>query len=132
MILAKDIPISLTEVPMAFNQDLKAILPKTDAEPEYFLYALMASKTRLSKDIGTSAHGTRRIGTAALEDWLVPLPPIQEQHVLAEALVAVDRKIEAEEAKRKTLDSLFSTLLHNLMTGKVWVHDVALALEDVG
>jgi type I restriction enzyme S subunit len=50
---------------------------------------------------------------------LVPLPPLPEQQTIAEILRAVDRKIEAEEARQRALEALFRTLLHDLMTARL-------------
>jgi type I restriction enzyme S subunit len=41
-----------------------------------------------------------------------------EQREIARILRAVDRKIEAEEARRGALEGLFRSLLHQLMTAK--------------
>jgi len=53
-----------------------------------------------------------------LEDFPIPLPPLPEQRAIAEALRAVDRKIEAEQARRQALEALFRALLHDLMTAR--------------
>jgi len=50
---------------------------------------------------------------------LIPFPPLPEQRAIAEVLRAVDRKIEAEESHKQALDTLFRSLLHNLMTAKI-------------
>ncbi len=50
------------------------------------------------------------------------LSPIEGQQKIAPTLSTVDKKIEAEENKKKALDELFKSLLHNLMTGKVRVN----------
>ena len=41
MILAKDVPVALAGVPMAFNQDMKAIIPGPRIVPSFLLYALL-------------------------------------------------------------------------------------------
>ncbi|WP_238530149.1 restriction endonuclease subunit S [Thermus parvatiensis] len=38
----------------------------------------------------------------------------------------MDRKIEAEEARLQALDTLYKTLLHLLMTGKMRVKDLPM------
>jgi type I restriction enzyme S subunit len=38
----------------------------------------------------------------------------------------VDKKLQAEEARKQALEELFKTLLYNLMTGKIRVKDVVL------
>ena len=117
MILAKDVPVALIEVPMAFNQDLKGIVPHPDVAADYLLYACERFKEGLAREIGTSAHGTRRIGTDALERWRLPFPPMEEQLALAKFLSAVDRKLQAEHDRLKALSSLYESMLNRTMTG---------------
>lgn len=64
------------------------------------------------------------INIPALTSLMLPLPPLLEQQRIAEILQAVDRKIEAEEARKRALEGLFKSLLHHLMTGKVRVKDL--------
>ena len=97
MILARDFPVSMTMVPMAFNQDMKGILPRVSVDTEFLLYSLKAHKRLLIPEIGTSAHGTKRIGTSAIEDFRFPLPPLPEQQAIACALRAVQKAKEATE-----------------------------------
>lgn len=46
-------------------------------------------------------------------------PPLPEQREIACILQAVDGRIEAEEARRQALESLFRSLLHHLMTARI-------------
>ena len=63
-----------------------------------------------------------RTSWRALSQFLIPLPPLPTQQKIASILSTVDQKIEAEENKKKALDELFRSLLHNLMTGKIRVN----------
>ena len=124
MILAKQIPVALTDVSMAFNQDMKAIVPLPVVDSVFLLYALEWNKRGLLMQIGTSAHGTRRLSSSSVEELAVGLPPLAEQVRIAETMTAVDRKIDTEESRKQALEALFNSLLHNLMTGKVRVGDL--------
>jgi type I restriction enzyme, S subunit len=119
MILNRDLPVAMAMVPMAFNQDMKAIIAGPRIIPDYLLYTLTSSKGFLAPQIGTSAHGTRRISTSAFEDLPIRLPSLKVQHEIADHLSAIDSKIEAEETKRSSLESLFSSLLHLLLSGQI-------------
>jgi type I restriction enzyme S subunit len=59
---------------------------------------------------------------------LLPCPPEAIQRQIASILSTVDRKIETEETKKKSLDELFKSLLQNLMTGKVRVNHIEVML----
>ena len=117
MILARDVPIGLTEVPMAFNQDMKAVIPHHGCGAEFLLYALIWRKDALTKHIGTSAHGTRRLSTAAVENLKLPIPPIDEQIEIARLLGACETKIVALEREIPLSEELFRASLEEVMTG---------------
>jgi type I restriction enzyme, S subunit len=84
---------------------------------------LLASKTGLAQ---------QHLNVSAVKRTLVPLPPLEEQQDIVDILTAVDCKIAVEGSRKASLEMLFKTLLHNLMTGKVRVPDVDLAeIEEV-
>jgi len=51
----------------------------------------------------------------------VPVPSVSEQSEIAEALVTTDRKVEIAAGKKASLQDLFRTLLHELMSAKTRV-----------
>lgn len=63
-----------------------------------------------------------------LENFLIPYPPLPIQQKIASILSAIDAKIEAEENKKKALEDLFKTLLHNLMTANIRVNQLEVTL----
>jgi type I restriction enzyme S subunit len=126
MILAKDVPVALAEVPMAFNQDMKAIIPGPRVEPSFLLYALGAFKQHLFQKVGRSAHGTMTLMSSELAKFAIPLPDKNTQREVAEAIETIERKHQQHQRKHGVLTSLFRTLLHQLMTARIRVHDLDL------
>jgi type I restriction enzyme S subunit len=114
MILAKELPVAMTEVPMAFNQDMRAILPRGEADPEYLLYALASLRPALLHEIGTSAHGTRRIGSSSLDSLLLPLPPKEEQGAIAAVLRILEAAVETQDRMVATLRELMTATMTKL------------------
>jgi type I restriction enzyme, S subunit len=53
----------------------------------------------------------------------IPLPTYQEQREIADAIAAVDSKIQHHRQKKSKLEDLFRTLLHRLMTAQIRIHD---------
>jgi type I restriction enzyme S subunit len=117
MILAKEIPVCLAEVPMAFNQDVKAVVPHEGISAHYLLYAINFFKSKLNSQVGTSAHGTRRISSDAVAKLNIPVPSNDEQGVIADALTACDERTIALQREQVFLDELFGATLEELMTG---------------
>lgn len=62
-----------------------------------------------------------RTSWKALSQAIVPLPPLPEQREIARILQTVDEKIAAEEKRRAALETLFKSLLAQLMSGRVRV-----------
>lgn len=130
MILAKDLPVAKVMAPMAFNQDMKAIIPKESVDSDFLLYCLNYFKPAMLPNIGTSAHGTRRIGTSAISDFLIPVPPIEVQKRIVTALMSLDEKIDSEQSRFSGMSDVFGATLHELMTGQRRVHDLDLQLAE--
>ena len=68
----------------------------------------------------------KTLNSAKIKKLLISLPPLSTQQKIASMLSAIDEKIEAEENKKKALDDLFNTLLHDLMTAKIRVNHLDL------
>ena len=53
----------------------------------------------------------------------IPLPSFREQNEITDILSSIDKKISQAESRKQTLQSLFKTMLNQLMMGKVRVKD---------
>ncbi len=60
----------------------------------------------------------------------IPLPPIEEQRIIARDIEIIDNKIKILEKKKQTLTVLFKTLLHELMTGQRRVHELEFEARE--
>lgn len=126
--LAKDLPVCVIDRPMAFNQDIKALIGKEGYSGRYLRSAIYAGKERLLSRLATSAHGTKTLNLHDLEGFLVPIPPTTtEADEITELIDALDRKIDIHRRKSEVLDELFKSLLHKLMTGDISIHDLDLS-----
>jgi len=126
MILARDVPVALAEVPMAFNQDIKAIIPGERIVPDFLLYALEAFKRNLFQKVGRSAHGTMTLMSNDIAQFMIPVPDKETQQQIAGAIHLTERKVEYHRRKHETLSALFRTLLHELMRAHLRVHNLDL------
>jgi type I restriction enzyme, S subunit len=70
--------------------------------------------------------GRQRLPRHVLENLLIPLPPFSEQQKIALMLSTVDKKIKSEGIKKSSIDELFKSLLHNLMTAKIRVNNLEI------
>ncbi len=103
------------------STDILVLTPQDDFNTVFIAY-LVHSPFVLAHAIATTTGVNHpRTSWRALKQAVIPLPPLSEQREIARILQTVDRKIEAEEARKQALDDLFKTLLHHLMTAKIRV-----------
>ena len=127
MILAKTVPVALAEVPMAINQDMKAIVPGSKLRSDFLLYALETLRGNLFKKVGRSGHGTATLMSSEISEFKIPLPDLNEQQDVAAAIQNLETKKKLHEQKSDHLQDLFRTLLHELMTARTRVHNLELS-----
>ena len=69
--------------------------------------------------------GRQRLSKAVLGNRLIPLPPLPEQKKIAQIFSTIQQKVDNAQIKKTKLQNLFRTLLHELMTAKIRVHNLA-------
>lgn len=130
--LAKDLPVAVINRPMAFNQDVKALVPKEKYSGSFLRSAIYAGKHRLLSQIVPSAHGTMTLNLDDVETFAVPCPAdALEAKDIADALVALDRKVALHEKRRAVLQDLFQSLLHQLMTARTPVDHLEIDTSEI-
>jgi type I restriction enzyme S subunit len=126
--LAKDLPVSVISRPMAFNQDLKALVSRGEFSGTFIRSAIYCAKDRLLSRIVPSAHGTMTLNLDDIETFKIPCPSDRnEADDIVAILDALDRKIDLHQRKRALLVDLFTAMLHKLMTAEIRVADLDLS-----
>ncbi len=88
----------------------------------YFLEHLNLSRFKTGASVPT-------LDRNSFKNMPVPVPSVSEQSEIAEALSTTDRKTDIASSKKASLQDLFRTLLHELMTAKMRVNTLALSFE---
>ncbi len=108
--------IGLAAVPLTTNQQINAVVPNKDHNPEFVYYQLTLIAERIAKLAGTQAVPIISKSQFAAERILsAPLP---EQRRIAEILATWDRAIETVEALIATARAQKKALMQSLLTGK--------------
>ncbi|RIL00906.1 MAG: restriction endonuclease [Proteobacteria bacterium] len=119
MALAKDIPVCASTIEMTFNQDVKAIVANESVDPVFLYYAISARRHALRSEVGTSAHGTRKLGSHSLEELAIPMPTdMSEAREIGETMLCMDDRIERCDSVASALRNLFGSALEKFVTGK--------------
>jgi type I restriction enzyme M protein len=134
--LAKDLPVATTSRPMAFNQDVKALVMKGQYKefPGRFLRsAIYSGKERLLGRIVPSAHGTMTLNLSDVESLVVAWPADPDDaNQIVRVLSAVEEKVRLQRQKGLLFDELFGYLLSHLMSGEIGLRDYSpLALPTL-
>jgi type I restriction enzyme S subunit len=94
--------------------------------PEFVLWFMQTRYEHLRSisQAGGSTKGALTCGY--LKTYPIPLPALDEQREIVGVFAALDRKEKVHERKHAALTALFRTLLHQLMTAQLRVHDLDL------
>jgi len=106
MTLLHDVPICALERDVAFNQDVKALVPRENIDPSYLTYALLAAKPKLLSMVELAGHGTGRLPTDRLKALEIPFPEKSRQRAIAYILGTLDDKIDLNRRMNETLEAI--------------------------
>jgi type I restriction enzyme S subunit len=98
--------------------------------PEFLLWYMQTRYQHLRSvsQAGGSTKGALTCGY--LKTYPVPVPSLDEQREIAQVFGVLDQKERGHERRRQALTDLFRTLLHQLMTAQIRVHDVDLSFLE--
>jgi type I restriction enzyme S subunit len=112
MSLANEFRVGVTTREVAFNQDLRAIIPSSDIDGRFLAQYLKARERVILGLTDNASHGTKRLPTELVEAIQVPVPPLPEQRRIATILDKADAiRRKREEGIRLTEELLRSTFL---------------------
>jgi len=117
--------VNISEIEYCIGRGLSSLSLPTGSN--IFLFYML---NHLEKELEKEGTGStfKAITKSKLINLLLPLPPLPIQQKIAFILSAIDAKIEVEENKKKALEELFKSLLHNLMTAKIRVNHLGVTL----
>lgn len=106
------IPVGIAKRPLAFNQDVKAIVVKPELVDSSFLLAWLLSKRDflLKNVVEYTGIGAGKLDTARLQNLEIALPPIKEQRFLAHIVNCLEEKIELNHRMNNTLEGIAQAL----------------------
>jgi type I restriction enzyme S subunit len=114
--LANGLAVSLVERPMAFNQDLKALIPGHDIAGRFLMYGLMWAGEQVLQNVTTAAHGTKRLTQDDIADFPIAIPAMAEQSAISAVLDQVRAALDAEGKAERTAQELKTAAMRELFT----------------
>lgn len=117
--------VAILGLDATINQACAAIIPKNENQIKTkFLYYFFEKNYESTRNLGHGANQKNISGTLIKSIDVAFSNSVQEQNLIVEALELFDRKKQILNSKKQTLNTLFKTLLHELMTGQRRVHEL--------
>ena len=123
MILLHTFPVVVARVPMAINQDLKAVLPKPEITGDFLAWLLRGVSDEILSRTDEAGHGTKVL---RIDTWLalqVPVPPkIEQSHIviaIGKRLAELDSLTAEAERAIELLKERRTALISAAVTGKI-------------
>ena len=117
MILAHTFPVGVSTTEVAFNQDVKAIVPKQGLMGRYLAYWLSSHSHQFLKLATTATHGTKRFDMDELQAALVGVPLPNEQKHIVRIFDEQQSVIERLQGLTAKLQAEKRGLMKDLLTG---------------
>lgn len=110
MILVHTFPVCVLRVHGTINQDVKALLPKWEIEPDFLAAAIRFQSYWVLSRVSTSAHGTKKIDTAVLNAIPIPEIALPDQKEFAQRIGQL-RTLRTSFLNAQRTDQLLATSL---------------------
>lgn len=105
---------AVATMPVAINQDVKALFPSKETDGRYLLRLLASLQARVeAQSVGSTVKGIRIADFLAMKS---PIAPANEQKKIAEILDTLDTHIHQTEALIAKLEQIKQGLLTDLLT----------------
>ena len=117
MSLHKEIRVAHAMRAVAFNQDVKALVPGPKVDSWFLTWFLMGRRDELLGLVHEAGHGTGVLATDVLQAMPVYLPPIDEQKRIADVLGALDELIERDLHLASQCEQLWRSLAARVVEG---------------
>ena len=109
--------IGITTATCCSNQQITSVIVNNEHDAEYLYYAMLSRKEHFKSVAGINA--TPQINKSGYSKYRVLCPKDKlEQIAIAKRISSVDKTINEQEQKIKSLERLKKSLMQNLLTGK--------------
>ncbi len=117
-ILRKYLPVAKNTVPMAINQDIKALIPNSQVSADYLLQILSARGPGILSTCMKTGTTVESVEYTWLKRYQIPLPSLPEQRAIATALSDVDGLITSLDRIIAKKRDIKQATMQQLLTGK--------------
>jgi len=123
-ILARKVPLSISNNDLAINQDIKALIPKTShLSSPYLYYWLKKNEFVLLSKIVKSGTTVQSINLPDLEKLVLSYPNIEVQQKVTDYFTLIDRRIEQQQEKVESWRAYKKSMMQKLFSRELRFKD---------
>lgn len=122
-ILRKYLPVATNVIPMAINQDIKALIPEDEISSSFILHALTERGPRILSQCMKAGTTVESVEFKWLKAFSISVPPLPEQRAIAEALSDVDGLLGGLDRLIAKKRDFKQAAMQQLLTGKTRLPD---------
>jgi type I restriction enzyme S subunit len=89
-VLRRFLPIGFVDVDTTVNQDMRVLSPREDVHPRFIYQAILAASEAIRSACVRTDGSMAAVDSKAFFEWLVPVPPLDEQGRIVETLDGLD------------------------------------------
>lgn len=134
-VLAHTLPVGIIRQPSTFNQDIKAIVPSDDYDPEYVALYLTARQSFVLKEGVKRGPTVHSLISGFIEELEIPDIPIDHQRQitarLKAQLVAVEAARQAAQAQLREINVALNRAIESQIVDAISSSDETVKLGDV-
>ena len=133
-ILQHSLPVAVTDVDVALNQDLKALQPSAGVDATYVAWALRAHAQAILRLCTKAGTTVQSIEMPALLDYEIPLPSAERQREVVETVEArlsvLDASVAALHRVKANLKRYRASVLKSACEGRLVPTEAELARQE--
>ncbi|MEU6131420.1 restriction endonuclease subunit S [Saccharopolyspora sp. NPDC047091] len=119
MALHREVRVGTATRPLAFNQDVKALIPSSGVDPEFLVYSLQARADVIRGLVSSAGSGTGVLDTPRLKRLKLWVPSKDEQIRMREAITDAESQCGALELLIAKKRDVKRAMMEEILTGRI-------------
>ena len=119
MALHRETRIGMAARSVSFNQDIKALIPRSGLLPDFLLYSLQTQSMQILDLVSSAGSGTGVLNTQLLQRLKIWIPDEQAQRRIVVAIDAADSYVATLERLIAKKRAIKQGMMQQLLTGEV-------------
>ena len=117
--LHNEILCGLVTKPVCFNQDVKALVPRSHVMPSFLTLFIRGTTENFLSLVSSAGNTAGVLDTKLLKAFAINLPPLPEQTAIASVLTDMDAELAALTQRREKTRALKQAMMQELLTGRI-------------